>query len=84
MAVTLTAGTRFRCQNPDCGCEVEVTNSLSEAESKPSCCCCGSAMKRPYQKPVLKRLDVESKELAHLFEVDASAQQGGPRISLWQ
>jgi len=72
VAVTMTVGTRFCCQNPDCRCEVEVINGSSEAESNPKCCCCGSAMKRPYQKPAVTILGAESKKFAHLFEVDAS------------
>jgi len=84
MAVTMTAGTRFRCQNPDCRCEVEVISASSEAESNPRCCCCGSAMKKPYQKPSVMILGAESEELAHLLEADASPLLRRARISLWQ
>jgi hypothetical protein len=83
VSVTMTAGTRFRCQNPGCCCEVEVINVSSEAESNPRCSCCGSAMKRPYQKPVLKRLDA-AKKLAHSFEVDTPPRLGQASLSLWQ
>jgi len=81
--VTKLVGVRFRCQNPDCGCEVEVINDSSEAESNPRCSCCGSAMKKPYQKPFLKNLGAESKKLAHLFE-DTSPRQSGARLDLWR
>jgi hypothetical protein len=80
--VIMRVGTRFLCQNPSCGCEVEVIDVSSEAESDPRCSCCGSAMKKPYQKPVLKNLDAESKEIAHLFESDASCRLGEAKISV--
>ena len=56
MAVTMTAGTRFCCQNPDCRCEIEVHKTSMEATSNPRCCC-GAEMKRIYVKPVLRELD---------------------------
>jgi len=80
----MTVGTLFRCQNPGCGCEVEVMNVSGEAESNPRCSCCGSPMKKPYKKPVLKSLDAQSKDIAAPFEVDASPRRGEARISVWR
>ena len=56
MAVTMTVGTRFRCQDPDCRYEIEVHKASIEATSNPRCCC-GTEMKRIYVKPVLRELD---------------------------
>jgi hypothetical protein len=55
--MTITAGMRLRCQNPDCGCEIEVHRASKKAESNPRCCCCGAEMKRTYAKPALRELD---------------------------
>ena len=55
-AVAMTVGTRFRCQNPDCRCEIEVHKASKESESNPRCCC-GAEMKRTYEKPALRELD---------------------------
>jgi hypothetical protein len=84
MAVTMTVGGCFRCQNPGCGCEIDVTNASGDAESNRRCSCCGSAMKKRYRKPVLKIIDAESEKHAHLFEVEASALPRGPRIYVWR
>ena len=46
-------GHRYRCQNPECGAEVEVIKESIEGEY-PARCCCGAPMKRPYAKPALK------------------------------
>jgi hypothetical protein len=54
--MNMTAGTRFRCQNPDCRCEIEVHKDSMEATSNPRCCC-GAEMKKPYVKPALQELD---------------------------
>jgi hypothetical protein len=54
--MTMNAGQRYRCQNPDCRCEIEVIKTSTEAESNPRCCC-GAEMKKPYEKPAFKTLD---------------------------
>jgi len=56
MAVTMTVGTRFCCQNLDCRCEIEVHKTSMEATSNPRCCC-GAEMKKSYAMPVLRELD---------------------------
>jgi len=41
-------GERFRCPEPSCGCEIEVTKGAPEScegKSKPRCCC-GRDMKK--------------------------------------
>jgi hypothetical protein len=35
-------GERFKCPDPNCGCEIEVTKGASEScngEQSPRCCC---------------------------------------------
>src|SRR5207253_8376810 len=60
--MTMNMRYRYRCRNPRCGCEVEVTRPSKEAARNPRCCC-GAEMKRPYTKPILKELDAESAAL---------------------
>ncbi len=51
-------GERWRCMNADCRCEIGVLrNAEVEGQSNPRCCC-GSPMKKPYTKPVLKTFKV--------------------------
>jgi hypothetical protein len=56
----MTEGQMYRCQNRDCGCEVTVIKPSIESNANPRCCC-GSEMKKPYSKAVLRTLnsDVE-------------------------
>jgi hypothetical protein len=57
----MIAGQTYRCQNRECGCEIQVVKASIEAQSNPRCCC-GSEMKKPYEKPSLRSLsDVEVK-----------------------
>ena len=58
----------FRCQNRDCGCEMEVTKTLVEAKANPRCFC-GAEMKKPYSPPVFRTLDPDD-ELVSRFEED--------------
>jgi hypothetical protein len=52
----MAKGQRFICQNPECGCEMDVTKaSLVEATSNPRCGC-GVEMKKPYVKPTVSTL----------------------------
>lgn len=51
----MTDGQIYRCQNRDCGCEIRVIRRSMEANSNPRCCC-GTEMKKLYQKPVLRAL----------------------------
>lgn len=50
----LRKGEHFRCQNPECAAEIEVTKNSIEGESSVTCCC-GAEMKKLYIKPELKR-----------------------------
>jgi len=52
-------GQRYQCQNPECGAEIEVTKDSVEG-AYPLRCCCGAAMKRPYNKPAVKTRTVVS------------------------
>jgi len=54
--MTMNKGQRYRCQNPDCRCEVVVIEPSKEAVLNPQCCC-GGEMKKRYAKPTFKRLD---------------------------
>jgi len=47
---------RYRCQNPDCRAEIEMTNASSEASTMPKCSC-GAPMKKVYSTPVFKELN---------------------------
>jgi len=51
MLRAIVKGQRFVCQNPECGCEMDVTKTpLADAASNPRCGC-GVEMKKPYVKP---------------------------------
>jgi hypothetical protein len=49
-----TVGQRYRCQNPDCRDEIEMTSS--DATTLPKCSC-GAPMKQMYTEPIIKELD---------------------------
>jgi hypothetical protein len=51
MAIGIRKGQRFVCQNPECGCEMEVTEAFSQASVSNPRCGCGSEMKKRYVKP---------------------------------
>ena len=57
--MTMQVGQSYRCQNPDCRCEIEVTKASMETVTNPRCGC-GAEMKRPYEKPGFKSLDSKS------------------------
>lgn len=42
----------YRCQNSECGAEVQVLKASVEGAAKPRCCC-GAEMKRPYSVPAV-------------------------------
>jgi len=51
MAITILKGQRFVCQNPECGCEMEVVKAPTKSVAANPRCGCGSVMKKPYVKP---------------------------------
>jgi hypothetical protein len=51
MAVGIRKGQRFVCQNPECGCEMEVTEASSQDSVANPRCGCGAEMKKRYVKP---------------------------------
>jgi hypothetical protein len=51
----MSEGQIYRCQNRTCGCEVVVTKTSAEGDLNPHCCC-GSEMKKPYMRPVFRKL----------------------------
>jgi hypothetical protein len=62
----LRKGQRFRCQNKECGAEIEVTKNSIEGESGVTCCC-GGVMKARYSKPVVKTVNMDRAILAKHF-----------------
>ena len=57
--MTMNMGYCYRCRNPGCSCEIEVTRPSKEAARDPRCCC-GAEMRRPYAKPILKELELDA------------------------
>lgn len=53
--MTMIAGQRYDCLNPDCRCEIQVIKNSMEANSNPRCCC-GAEMKKPYKRPTVTTL----------------------------
>lgn len=49
----LRKGERVRCQNQECGAELEVMKDSIEGEFSVTCCC-GAMMKKPYSAPLLE------------------------------
>ena len=70
----MTAGQSYRCQNPDCRCEIQVTKTSMEARANPRCCC-GAEMKKPYNKPVFKALDTHPDFLAEFGSREAARRK---------
>ena len=66
----MAEGQVYRCQNRDCGSEVEVIKSSSQSHSNPRCSC-GAEMKKPFKEAVLRRLNPGVQVLAS-FERDSS------------
>ena len=62
-AMTMNVGRRYRCQNPDCRCEVVVIEASKEATLNPRCCC-GGEMKKPYTKPTFRLLEFKPEGFA--------------------
>jgi hypothetical protein len=63
--MSMTEGHIYRCQNRDCGCEVNVIKPSIESTSNPRCSC-GAEMKKPYEKPVVRMLKPNVEVLASL------------------
>jgi hypothetical protein len=60
--MSMTEGQVYRCQNRHCGCEITVVKPSTQANANPRCCC-GSEMKKPYTKPVLRILNSNTENL---------------------
>jgi hypothetical protein len=56
--MSMTVGQRYCCQNLECGCEIVVSKSSTEADANPRCCC-GAKMKKPYSPPAVRTLDAK-------------------------
>jgi len=57
----LLKGQRFRCQNPGCRAEIEVTRDSVGGGSNPRCCC-GALMKKLYSRPNFREIDTKTGE----------------------
>lgn len=55
-------GEKWCCSNLACGAEIVVTKSSKLREPEKPVCGCGSAMKRPYEKPTVTRLAADVNE----------------------
>ena len=61
----LHEGQVYRCLNPICAAEIKVVRTPIDGDFTPKCCC-GSDMKKPYLKPVLKII-AEDDQAARVF-----------------
>jgi hypothetical protein len=61
----MTEGQIYECMNRDCGCEIQVTKGSAGVDANPRCCC-GAEMKKPYHKPIVRKVSVDSEILARL------------------
>lgn len=52
----LGPGGHWKCTNPECGAEIIVALAAKIEGSANPRCCCGSVMKRPYQRPTLTKI----------------------------
>ena len=59
---------RWRCTNPDCGTEIVVTKTAGMEGGTNPRCCCGAAMKKPYQSPTLRNIADADKSVRDVFE----------------
>jgi hypothetical protein len=50
----------YLCQNEGCRAEIHVMKDSIEGSSNPRCCC-GTEMKKPYTKPILKTIHAYEK-----------------------
>ena len=72
--MVLEAGHRYRCLNPGCGAEIEVTKDSIQGNFRFRCCC-GSEMKKPYSPPVLTNRDADHEVLAPLFREETEVHE---------
>jgi predicted nucleic acid-binding Zn ribbon protein len=59
----MTRGRIYICQNRDCGCEVTVVKESIEENANPMCCC-GTEMKKLYEKPTVRTLKKSEMEFS--------------------
>jgi hypothetical protein len=52
----MSVGQVYRCVNRECGREVRLDTVPAEHGPNPKCSC-GAAMKKPYNKPILRSID---------------------------
>jgi hypothetical protein len=65
MATGMVSGRRFACQNPECGCEIEVTKAPRSDTASNPWCACGAEMKRRYVKPSVTTLPLAKIKTSH-------------------
>jgi hypothetical protein len=61
----MAEGQIYQCTNRDCRCEIQVMKASIETNANPRCCC-GAEMKKPYHKPRVRKVSVDSEILARL------------------
>jgi hypothetical protein len=59
--MTMIRGQVYRCQNRDYRCEIIVVKASTQKTASPMCCC-GSEMKKLYEKPSFGRVTISETE----------------------
>jgi hypothetical protein len=49
-------GHKWHCVNPNCGAELIITESSRLVDADKPKCGCGAVMKRPYERPAVRRM----------------------------
>ena len=68
-------GENWRCADGECGAQIVVLRAPQERKAGNFRCVCGAAMKRPYEKPAVKRMFLEADERVAGAEGKASGRQ---------
>jgi len=69
----VAVGQVYRCVDRECGREVRLDAVLAQYGPKPKCSC-GAAMKKPYNKPILRSIDSKDVVIG-----SSTALEGYPR-----
>jgi hypothetical protein len=59
---SIRKGQKYRCQNPDCGCEMEITKGSRLDAARNPRCGCGAEMKKAYVKPTITTRPMEDSD----------------------
>lgn len=55
-------GENWRCSNEGCGAQIVVVRAPQDRKARTFRCACGATMKRPYEKPAVKRMFLDAGE----------------------